>query len=251
MNYLSLCAIVKNEALYIEEWLRYHAALGIERFYIYENESTDLTLSILHNLKRTYPVTLKQIKGVVAQPKAYEECLNNVLNATRWVTFIDADEFIVPSIPLKTWLKDYEKYPGVCMHWYLFGSNSWQNYEAKPVTERFTKRQKDINPHIKCFVDPRRTHKYFTPHRFTHPGSHLVDEHFKEVPDDDPIPPNGTCDFIQLNHYCTKSFEECKERRSRLRADTGTLRDMPQFFYDHDRNEVEDFKARDFYRSLK
>ena len=39
MDYLSLCLICKDENDYLAEWLDYHILMGVERFYIYDNES--------------------------------------------------------------------------------------------------------------------------------------------------------------------------------------------------------------------
>ena len=43
----AIIAIVKNEGKYIEEWIDYHKLIGFEKFYIYNNESSDNTESVL------------------------------------------------------------------------------------------------------------------------------------------------------------------------------------------------------------
>ena len=43
IHYLAVCAIAKNEGPYFKEWLDWHHAQGVEKFYIYDNESTDGT----------------------------------------------------------------------------------------------------------------------------------------------------------------------------------------------------------------
>ena len=45
-NY-AIVAIVKNEAPYIAEWIDYHKKIGIEKFYIYNNDSTDNLVEVL------------------------------------------------------------------------------------------------------------------------------------------------------------------------------------------------------------
>ena len=45
--YLTLCAIAKNEGRYLQEWIEYHKMLGVEKFFIYDNESADNTRKIL------------------------------------------------------------------------------------------------------------------------------------------------------------------------------------------------------------
>lgn len=38
---LAICAIAKNEGRYIREWLSYHYLVGVRRFFIYDNGSSD------------------------------------------------------------------------------------------------------------------------------------------------------------------------------------------------------------------
>ena len=40
-NYLSACLCFQNAGSYLAEWLGFYAALGVEHFYLYNNESTD------------------------------------------------------------------------------------------------------------------------------------------------------------------------------------------------------------------
>ena len=46
-HYLAVCAIAKNEGPYFKEWLEWHRKQGVEKFYIYDNESTDCTKEVL------------------------------------------------------------------------------------------------------------------------------------------------------------------------------------------------------------
>ena len=46
-NYLSLALMIKNESKYIQEWIEYHLLVGVDKFYIYDNESTDDLKNIL------------------------------------------------------------------------------------------------------------------------------------------------------------------------------------------------------------
>ena len=40
-NETALVLIVKNESPYISEWLEYHYKIGVDKFYIYDNDSED------------------------------------------------------------------------------------------------------------------------------------------------------------------------------------------------------------------
>jgi hypothetical protein len=34
MSYLSICAMYRNEAPYLREWVAFHRLMGVERFYL-------------------------------------------------------------------------------------------------------------------------------------------------------------------------------------------------------------------------
>jgi len=44
---LSITAIAKNESAYISEWLAFHKLIGIEKVFLYDNDSTDNMRDIL------------------------------------------------------------------------------------------------------------------------------------------------------------------------------------------------------------
>ena len=94
-DYLSVVAIVKNEALYIEEWIEYHKLLGITRFYIYDNESTDGLKRVLNKYICNGEVIYKSYPGKTMQCFAYNDVINQYKYKTKYMAFIDIDEFIV------------------------------------------------------------------------------------------------------------------------------------------------------------
>src|SRR6266403_965780 len=38
---LAVCAIFKDEAGFLREWIRFHQAVGVTQFYLYDNNSAD------------------------------------------------------------------------------------------------------------------------------------------------------------------------------------------------------------------
>ena len=46
-HHLAVCAIAKNEGPYFKEWVEWHLSQGVDKFYVYDNESTDGTKQIL------------------------------------------------------------------------------------------------------------------------------------------------------------------------------------------------------------
>ncbi len=98
-HYLSIACIVKNEGIYIREWIEYHLWAGVEHFYIYDNGSTDNTRDILapyiQSGVATYHYWVVEEKGWWGsqQIRAYNDALARYKYCTRWLALIDADEF--------------------------------------------------------------------------------------------------------------------------------------------------------------
>ena len=44
---VAVCAIFKNESVFLKEWLEYHLLIGVEHFYLYNNFSEDNYQDIL------------------------------------------------------------------------------------------------------------------------------------------------------------------------------------------------------------
>ena len=43
--YLSVCAIYRDEAHYLAEWIEFHRLVGVERFFLYNNGDREAQLS--------------------------------------------------------------------------------------------------------------------------------------------------------------------------------------------------------------
>ncbi len=139
--YASICLIFKNEAMYLDEWIKYHLIVGFEHFYLYNNFSSDNYQKILKPYIEKGFVTLINWDKVAGQMSAYNNCLERFHDESDWILFADADEFIVPIKydNVKDWLKKYEKFPCVLAFWKAFTSGGiiHEDYTI-PLIERFT-----------------------------------------------------------------------------------------------------------------
>ena len=252
MHYLSIATIAQNEGKYLREFITYHLGVGVEHFYIYDNNNTpDTTREVCAEFGNK--VDLFFWPGFKQQFPAMGHCLNTFRNQSRWISFQDVDEFLVPlnDQKLTEFLVPYEPHPALCVHWRFFGTSGNLKYSPEPVVERFTKCAKEIDRHIKAIVNPLRTTSLVTVHKWRHLGGEAVDEHFNIVPELESRPEPATADLIQMNHYVCKSIEECMERRSRPRADTGEMREFGSFIEAHDRNDAEDLRALELWKAMK
>lgn len=230
--YLSVVAIAKDESEYINEFIEYYKLLGVDHFYIYDNDSA-VPLSKTLQKHRAY-VTVDTITGKSKQMDAYRHYLYNYGHDSRWAAFIDLDEFIVPKTKYKLsdFLKGYEHADGFGINWMIYGDD---NHQVKPtglVTENYTRREVNQNIHIKSIVYPNKVQEPESPHFFKlKPGSTYIDA--RNNPINGPFNQNPSIDLIQINHYYTKSVEEFVKKAERGRADNGEKRDVKTEFEPH------------------
>lgn len=232
---IAICVCVKNEGLYLKEWLDYHISIGIGKYYIYDNGSTDNTKEILSN----YPnITYIYTDGTL-QLNAFYHCLQ-IANED-WVGFIDIDEFVVPiEKDFPELLDDYNQYAGLAINWVIYGSAGHKIRPAGNVKDNYLYRSEysfNINSHVKCFVKPKLIIQPITPHSFLCKENNIVNENFEPV--------NGPfSDFsgnkIRLNHYHCKSIEDYVNKIKKGKVDNPKASYSFDQFLHHDRNDVYD-----------
>ena len=240
--YLAICAIAKNEGPYFQEWIEWHRKQGVEKFYIYDNESTDGTREVLEPYIASGLVDYTYFPGQKMQLAAYDDCFERHRLEMRWLAIIDLDEFIVQikdrSIP--EFLHRMEKYPVVEINWLVYGSGGAKKQEPGGVMERFRRHslpEHRLNTHVKSIVDPRRVCGMIGCHEAARLSGKAADSHgvplTKGFRDRKPQQ-----DVIRINHYAIKSYEEFLSKRARGRARTNSLRDM-NYFDAYDLNDLE------------
>lgn len=71
---VAVCAIFKNESVFLKEWLEYHLLIGVEHFYLYNNFSEDNYQDILAPYIEKGQVTLTEWPVQFGQLPAYKDC---------------------------------------------------------------------------------------------------------------------------------------------------------------------------------
>jgi glycosyltransferase involved in cell wall biosynthesis len=250
--YLGICAIVRNEGAYIHEWLSYHRAIGVERFTLYDNGSTDNTLAEVARFG--YPVDVIPWPGQAQQPVAYRDMLANRRHYADWVAFIDVDEFLMErGASVRQVL---QAVPASCaavyVHWLFFGSNGHNTKTPGGVAERFTRRSVlgfGPNRYGKSIVRMNSDAELITTHMIGQPGRILTPSRHNATVDDGGLQPLSDHGHIALAHYFTKSQEEWMTRRALGRPalplnHPDAIRSVDQF-RNHDRNDVIDHTVAD------
>ena len=241
--YLAVCAIAKNEGPYFKEWIDWHRKMGVEKFYIYDNESTDCTKEVLAPYIAEGIVDYCYFPGRKRQLAAYDDCFEKHRTDARWIAVIDLDEFIVPvkDSTIPEFLQKLEDYSSVEINWLVYGSGGAKQREPGGVMERFRKHSRPdhiLNRHVKSIVDPRRVCSMIGCHEAARLEGKACDSHGNRITrgfrDREPQQ-----DVIRINHYAVKSYEEFLQKRARGRARINSLRDL-SYFEQYDLNDIED-----------
>lgn len=228
MYKLSIGAIAKNEQYGLREWIAYHRAVGVEHFYIYDNDSTVPVRKTLQDDLPYGMITLIEFPGLSKQMPAYQHCLKNFGPDNEWIAFIDCDEFLVPkkcdSVPEV--LRSYQDQVGLVVNWVIFGSDGHRTRPSGLVIENYVKGSPSDyveNLHVKSIVQPKCTLRTGgNPHCFTYQGGRFAVTEKHEAVTNAWSATHST-ELLQLNHYTTKSLEDFEMKISKGRADAAHL----------------------------
>jgi len=276
-NYFSICMNFKDEAIYLKDWVEYHLSIGVNHFYLYNNESSDNFLEILKPYQEKGLVTLNNIAGSGAKPKVSKHFLNNYKLETFWVAFIDSDEYITfveEGMTVQNFFKDFEEFPGVGLNWLMFGSSGLSKIQT-PVSEKFTMCAPPYdasnlleNPasvpaactHIKSIVNPRKvTNTWHNPHFYKYKNNSSKDSKVANLAvntEKNTIPEMNALTTIKntkhdkafIRHYFVNTKEEFFRRRARrLRDDVANAG-----WFANEEIALREFKKYDsIYNSVK
>ena len=92
--YLSAFAIYRDEADYLREWIEFHKLVGFERFYLYNNFSTDHHREVLRPYIADGTVVHHEWPVEPAQMAGYRDMLERCRDETFWLAIFDIDEYL-------------------------------------------------------------------------------------------------------------------------------------------------------------
>lgn len=258
INPVIVC-LAKLESDYIEEFVKYHLALGFKYIYLYDNEDIPTYESLL----KTYSDSIKVIHipfnnyNKTIQYYILDHFIKNFLYVDNisHVAHIDIDEFIVlkKHHNICDFINEYiiGDCAGIGMNWKFFGSSNQTDKSNIPVTIRFTLCANEGNKHIKTLYNKTYFRKYRECHSiYVKNGYHIKSTNGQIITG----PFNNKIDqsIIQLNHYKCKTLPEFRYIRTRNRADFKNKinEDVDKNFNLYNINEIKDLYAYNFYKKI-
>lgn len=143
-----IVACMRNEALFLVEWLAHHLSVGFDRIIVYTNDCDDGTDRMLDLLTATgriehYDNPGPYLPGGTIQRHALHRAFQMPhVRRADWALHIDADEYVNVSIGKRN-IDDltalYPEADAIAIMWRHFGSAGKKTWEGGSIIESFTR----------------------------------------------------------------------------------------------------------------
>lgn len=266
-----IVACMRDEALFVVEWVAHHLVLGFDRIVVYTNNCRDGTDRLLKVLSHHVPVEHYDNPGPYEAGTIQKQALQQAMTLPHvrdadWVMHIDADEYLNIEIGDRTIDELLALHPSadvIAVMWRFFGSAGKKSWDGGSVIECFTRCEGSFpdleSEQVTAFKS------IFRPHRFK-----MIGVHSPKLPKEerpvlavnsvglalDPHPmmqirgsgfrptrENMTWKNASLHHHHVKSDDLHRLKFARGDANgrkNGKRRIGSEFYERSNRNEVED-----------
>lgn len=161
MYYLSILAIMKNEAMNLKIWIDHYIWQGVNHIYIIDNNSDDTSVQIIEDLiNNGYPITLYKLFEKHKQVEYYRYVYDKekLQEKTKWLIVADLDEFFYcNNSKISNELKHFEDFDYISSKWRMFGSNNFIEH-PKDIRISLTKRVKELNFNTKYIFQTKNVY---------------------------------------------------------------------------------------------
>jgi len=259
---VAVCAILKNEADYIEEWLAFHILQGVSCVVLYDNNSSDDTCERAAAFAGRVALQIipwpDSADGFdLTQRLAYFDGARRLSGVADYVAFLDLDEFLFAS--------DYRRLgqvlaafpPGtaaIAVNQQVFGSAAQRSSTGGLVTSRFTMAAAPDHPEshwFKTIARPDRILGFDTVHSVVLTSGDYMLSNGRPLPPRldhqgfSSVVPDGA---LRLHHYILKSREEFERKKRKWSGQDLSSRYTDEYFdlRDESINAVRDERLTPF-----
>ncbi|RWV89728.1 hypothetical protein GW17_00048113 [Ensete ventricosum] len=202
---MCVCTMMRNQARFLPEWIIYHSRIGVERWFIYDNDSDDDIEQVIESLGMSnYDVSRHLWPWVKTQEAGFAHCALRARGYCEWVGFIDVDEFLYlpTNFTLHDVLQNYSSMPWIgelrtaC---YSFGPSGRKTTPSEGVMVGYT-----------CRLGAPERHKSLVRPEVLNPSLINVVHHFHLKEGMRYV--NMEKGLIVINHYKYQVWEVFKEK---------------------------------------
>ncbi|KAI5430866.1 glycosyltransferase family 92 protein RCOM_0530710 [Lathyrus oleraceus] len=203
---LCICTMLRNQARFIKEWVMYHSKIGVERWFIYDNNSDDDIENVIAFLQSAgYNITWHLWAWVKTQEAGFAHCALRARASCEWVGFIDVDEFfnVKIKVDLRHVIWHYsnpeKKVAEIRTPCYSFGPSGLKDVPSEGVMMGYT-----------CRLAGRERHKSIVrPDALNHTLINVVHHFHLKAPFVAVDVENGA---MMINHYKYQVWKVFKEK---------------------------------------
>lgn len=171
---VGIVSIFRDESKYLKEWIEFHLLVGVDKFYLVNNNSIDNYDEVLSQYILSGTVVLFDLTTEIKNNtpgsnneqiivNAWLQKMNEIVLSSDddWVIHVSTDEFLFPTEKnnIKDVLINYDDSVGeISINWTLFGNNNFSLGENDLLIERLTKSSEPNNInnfHVKPIFKPK------------------------------------------------------------------------------------------------
>lgn len=142
-----LVACMRDEALFVVEWVAHHLAVGFDRIIVYTNDCSDGTDKLLDAMAGFVPVEHYDNPGPYTAGTIQKQALEMAfalpqVRRAEWAMHIDADEFVNVTVggrKIDDLIALYPEVDAIALQWRHFGSGGVPSWQGGSVVETFTR----------------------------------------------------------------------------------------------------------------
>ncbi|KAJ8749849.1 hypothetical protein K2173_013764 [Erythroxylum novogranatense] len=199
---MCVCTMLRNQARFLREWIMYHGRIGVQRWFIYDNNSDDDIEEIIVSLVDAHFNISRHVwPWIKTQEAGFAHCALRARASCEWVGFIDIDEFFHMPLgsSLHQVLSNYRNMSEIRVTCHSFGPSGLNHVPTEGVMISYTCRLLTSERH-KSIVRPEALNSTLinVVHHF-----HLRDG-FRFV--------NADRGMLVINHYKYQVWEVFKEK---------------------------------------
>lgn len=211
---IGIGAIFQNEAPYLKEWIEFHRLVGVEKFFLLDNLSTDSFHEILKPYIEcgivdlcSWPLEHGNIQEFnEIQCLAYERILHKAKSQVKWLALIDIDEFLFSpkTDHLEEILSSFDEFGGIGVNWQVFGTSFIHRIpKGQLLIETLNSKwpvHAGTNHHIKSLVRTDRVKHCDNPHFMEYQEGYFQ-INTKKIRFEGKLSPTVEIDLLRINHY--------------------------------------------------
>lgn len=213
----AICAIIKDEHLFLEEWIEWHLGLGFDAIHLFEDKGSKSHEDICDKYGNVYLRRYEEddeVQKLISYEGSYRQSvLYNWFGDTYkdkfdWVAFIDLDEFFVfgNGYTLDILCEEFSEYSAVTINWKMIGASGNINRPNMGVMQAYTEvvdfLKQDYGWCYKSFCNMKKWKGMKHLHLAYGAVNTNHSQNTYEI----------LWDKVSLNHYFSKSWEDWCDR---------------------------------------